>query len=264
MPLQLVTPPAVEPISIEAAKLHVKAEDVADDALIRAIVQTAREQAEQKTGRALIEQRWERTYDSLPCELELARPPLVTVESLKYLDTAGVQQTLSASLYTVDDAAEPGRIVRAYGASWPAERCDTNAVRARFVAGYACGFTAVAATDVCTHSGLRSLANNAVVRVSNSGGALPAPLQAGVDYFVVQAAGAAFKLSLTQAGAAIDLTDAGTGLHYLGEVPSAIRQWMLLQIGAMYENREAFVTGTIVSALSFVDRLLDRYTVPRI
>lgn len=43
------------------------------------------------------------------------------------------------------------------------------------------------------------------------------------------------------------------------DVPAAIRQWMLLQIGAMYDNRAA--AGVQVFALPYADRLLDRYRV---
>lgn len=43
-------------------------------------------------------------------------------------------------------------------------------------------------------------------------------------------------------------------------VPAAIRQWMLLQIGAMYENRQA--SGAVQTyALPWADRLLDRYRI---
>lgn len=48
------------------------------------------------------------------------------------------------------------------------------------------------------------------------------------------------------------------------KVPSAIRQWMQLQLAAAYVNREAFVQGQEVRGMPFVDRLLDRYTVPRL
>lgn len=48
------------------------------------------------------------------------------------------------------------------------------------------------------------------------------------------------------------------------KVPTAIKQWMLIAIATMYELRESVVTGTIVSKLEFVDRLLDRYTVQRL
>lgn len=42
-------------------------------------------------------------------------------------------------------------------------------------------------------------------------------------------------------------------------VPEAIRSWMFMRIGDLYVNRESNVTGTIVTPLSFVDRLLDPY-----
>lgn len=44
-------------------------------------------------------------------------------------------------------------------------------------------------------------------------------------------------------------------------VPEPIRQWILLQLGAMYENRESIVAGTTMSAMptAFVDGLLDPY-----
>jgi len=48
------------------------------------------------------------------------------------------------------------------------------------------------------------------------------------------------------------------------KVPAAIRQWMQLQLAAAYVNREAFVQGQEVRGMPFVDRLLDRFTVPRL
>lgn len=44
-------------------------------------------------------------------------------------------------------------------------------------------------------------------------------------------------------------------------VPQSIRQWMLLQIGAMYENREAAIVGPgfVVTSMPFADHLLDAY-----
>src|SRR5690606_86660 len=45
-------------------------------------------------------------------------------------------------------------------------------------------------------------------------------------------------------------------------VPAAIKQWMLLQIGAMYENRQSETTAaSSVVKLPFADRLLDRYRI---
>ena len=46
-------------------------------------------------------------------------------------------------------------------------------------------------------------------------------------------------------------------------VPEAIKSWIKLQVGAMYENREAFATGRGIVAveLPFVDALLQPYRV---
>jgi uncharacterized phiE125 gp8 family phage protein len=46
-------------------------------------------------------------------------------------------------------------------------------------------------------------------------------------------------------------------------VPNGIKQWMLLRIGAMYENREEIVVGRGITAnpLSIADSLLDPYRV---
>jgi hypothetical protein len=66
-------------------------------------------------------------------------------------------------------------------------------------------------------------------------------------------------LSETVGGAAIDITDVGTGTHYIGAVPEDVLSWMRLRIGGLYENREdALVTqGQQMVTLPYVDRLLD-------
>ena len=87
-------------------------------------------------------------------------------------------------------------------------------------------FTAVAATDICTASGaLSSLDNNftdSAVTFSSSG-ILPAPLVAGTVYFLIYQTATTFKIATnwtnSDAGTAIDITDAGTGTHTLTPVP---------------------------------------------
>ena len=67
----------------------------------------------------------------------MPRPPLQSVTSITYVDDAGDTQTLSSSLYQVDTKSQPGRIIPAYGESWPTVRSNTlNAVTVNFVAGY--------------------------------------------------------------------------------------------------------------------------------
>lgn len=136
MPLTLVTAPEVEPITLTEAKLHLRVTENNEDALISALIIAAREGAESFTRRAIITQTWDLTLDEFPEEIETPFPKLQSVSSVTYIDTDGNSQTLNASEYTVDTKSEPGRVVEAYGKTWPSTRDVINAVTVRFVAGY--------------------------------------------------------------------------------------------------------------------------------
>lgn len=78
-------------------------------------------------------------------------------------------------------------------------------------------FTAANATDIITIAATMTLEKTADTRVvlTNTGGALPAPLQAGTIYYLIvsDAGNREYQLSLTLSGPAIDLSDDGTGTH---------------------------------------------------
>ena len=66
MPLQLVTPPAEEPVSLADAKLHLRVDFTDDDALITSLIAAARQAAETLTGRQIVTARWKLVLDSFP------------------------------------------------------------------------------------------------------------------------------------------------------------------------------------------------------
>lgn len=82
-------------------------------------------------------------------------------------------------------------------------------------------FTATNATDVCTSNG-HGLADGQKARVTNSGGALPAPLAADTDYWLRDVTANTFKLAATKGGNAVDLTGDGSGTQTLHPVPGYI------------------------------------------
>lgn len=71
-------------------------------------------------------------------------------------------------------------------------------------------WTVVNATDVITSSA-HGLTNGDLVTVTNSAGALPTGISAGVWYYVISATTNTFKLSATLGGSSIDMTSDGTG-----------------------------------------------------
>ena len=134
--LNRITTPALEPVSLDEAKSHLRVEDAAEDGLINTIIAAARSQAESYTGRALVTQVWEMALDGFRWWIDVPRSPLQAVESVSYIDGDGVLQILDASAYRVDNRREPGRITPAFGTRWPRARDVTDAVTVRFRAGY--------------------------------------------------------------------------------------------------------------------------------
>ena len=173
----------------------------------------------------------------------------------------GVQQTYDPANYIVDTITEPARLTPLPSRPWPATQFRINAVTVEWVSGYAAPFTANATADTLTVRG-RTFANGDVVRLSNSGGALPAGLTVNTDYYVVNASGdgTTIQLSTTAAGTPVDLTDTGAGLSFLGVIPDDILAALQLVVGDLYEHREAQTEYTLESN-SAVRNLLYPYRI---
>lgn len=136
MALKLITPPASYPITLVEAKAHVR--EVVDDfnTEITSFIAAATAHAEAFLGRALIDQTLELTIDAFPTnEIQIPRPPLIEIISVKYDDADGDEQTLATSGYVIDDQSEPAWLIPASNI-WPATFDGINAVRVRYRAGY--------------------------------------------------------------------------------------------------------------------------------
>ena len=143
------------------------------DPLLNAFISAARAEAETRTSRQLITATWELYLDRFSTHpqhkvpgpnqglyqqwpygympdheylghhhvgggqvLKIPLPPLQSITSITYLDSAGVSQILAPTAYRVDAVSSPGRVTPAYGTSWPDTYPVSNAVVIRFVAGY--------------------------------------------------------------------------------------------------------------------------------
>ncbi|MFA5313218.1 MAG: head-tail connector protein [Methanomassiliicoccales archaeon] len=166
---KLKTAPAVEPVTKDDAKAYMRVESAvtAEDTLITALCVSARRQAEEYLGRALITQTWEMFLDGIGCSLSpelidaieeatnsefipaayraivVPRPPLQSITSIKYYDVDDVEATWASSNYRLDTYSEPGRILLTAAGAWPENLRAQQSILVTFVAGYG-----AAATDV--------------------------------------------------------------------------------------------------------------------
>jgi uncharacterized phiE125 gp8 family phage protein len=139
--LNQTTAPTETPISLDEAKAHLRVLHANDDATITALIAVATEKLDGRRGylgRALLTQSWEYRLHFFPVcgVIEIPLPPLQSVESVKYIDDAGAEQTLATDQYVVDTATHVGQIRLGYGLSWPSTRWEDYAVRIRFTAGF--------------------------------------------------------------------------------------------------------------------------------
>jgi len=138
--LRQTVAPAIEPLSLDEVKLHLRLDTgIAEDALLSSLISAARQYCEGFQRRAYITQTWELWLDKFPDidNIYLPWPPLQSVSSIKYYDTANLEYTLLDSNYYVDTQSQPGRLSLNYGKSWPSTALrPTNGLCITFICGY--------------------------------------------------------------------------------------------------------------------------------
>ena len=135
MSLQLISPPASEPVTLAEAKAHLKIDTADEDALLGTLITAARARAEWHTGRAFVTQGWKLRLDSWPHDgiAEIPLPPLVAVTEVAVISPDDIRSVLASAAYRVDTASAPGRLIFD-DASPPLRRKD--GVEIAFTAGY--------------------------------------------------------------------------------------------------------------------------------
>lgn len=141
----LSTAPLGEPVERSELKDHLRVAQSSDaeNTLLTSYIKTAREFAEGYTGRKFITQTWNYYLDEFPGDnfIELPYAPLISSASsaltFTYKDCSGSTNSMSASDYNIDTDTTPGRLVLAYGATWPGSTLSTtNPITITFRCGY--------------------------------------------------------------------------------------------------------------------------------
>ena len=134
----LVTAPVSEPITLAEAKkqLELSPTDTAHDAQLSLLIQAAREQWEADTDSACLTQTWKVTAEEFDDdEIYLPKRPVQSITHVKYYDSGDVLQTLSTSVYDLDQSCRAVRLKNLQ--VWPAVSDRWDAITITYVAGYA-------------------------------------------------------------------------------------------------------------------------------
>lgn len=134
--LKCTIPPETDPVLWTDAKRHLIVDHDEDNDRIAEMVSAATKMVEALTARQLLTATWTLYADRFDPLMELRVCPVQSIVEVRYVDSAGEQQTLDESAYLLDAVSEPARLVPAPGTSWPATQRRINAVEIEFLAGY--------------------------------------------------------------------------------------------------------------------------------
>lgn len=181
MTLEIVTPPAAEPVTLAEARVFCRVDHADEDALIQDLVRAAREQVEAASGRALIERRVRERRDSWAAApngaMRLALRPLRTLHGVKTTGPDGAVQSIPLTEVFPDPDAEAGRLLARPGLGFPALLRAASGVEIDYTAGYGATSGAVPAA---LRLAVLILTADAYARRDRGDEADPAPIRADV------------------------------------------------------------------------------------
>jgi uncharacterized phiE125 gp8 family phage protein len=127
--------PDVEPVTLADAKAELRIDHDSEDALINGLIRAAREEVEQTTGLAMIEQGWRLALDCIPQNgrVLLRRGPVRDVTSVTAYGSDGEASVLDPSDYQLDPLSRPARL---HFEVAPGDLRVFNGIEIDFTAGY--------------------------------------------------------------------------------------------------------------------------------
>ncbi len=138
MTLQLVTPPAVLPLSFFEVKRQARIEGDVDDQLTQVLIETAvaKVDARGDLGRAMITQTWAQWVPGGCGAVRLVMGPFQSLTAVEYYDADGVLQTAELTDYEVLLSGDFVVVRPKSGKSWPQAQNRDDAIKLTYDAGY--------------------------------------------------------------------------------------------------------------------------------
>ncbi len=128
-----------EPLDVSQAEEWLHDASLEEQSTISALVKAARYKVEDDTGLALLPQTWTQRLDRISAgrQITLGVGPVSSVTSITAYSPTDSSSVVSASVYRVDTASMPARVVLRDGQSWPSDVRPQDSFEIVFVAGYA-------------------------------------------------------------------------------------------------------------------------------
>ncbi len=133
--------PADTPVSVAELKgqsVYEETDPQQTDVLTRCL-NAAISSAEKFLNRQLITATYTLKFDWFHNPIVLPFPPLIAVgaTAIAYTDTSGASQTVSDSLWEIDNESEPGLVLLSFEQSWPTDvRTQHHGITITYTAGY--------------------------------------------------------------------------------------------------------------------------------
>jgi len=144
MRMTRIVAPTAYPVSLVEVKSHCNIYhsdwDANLDRLIAAITQRL-DGYEGILGRALMPQTWRMSCDCLnDNEIDIPLPPLISIDSLQYIDSTDVLTTITDAEYQIiNNDKWSSKLRPVYGTVWPVAKDQPDSVYLTFTAGYPVG-----------------------------------------------------------------------------------------------------------------------------
>lgn len=161
---KLLTPPAVEPLTADLVKSHLRIDQTEDDTVITTVwIPAVRQLVEKFTERSLITQTWRITLDAFPwgrrrpyrtgddaprrdggggasisygTGIDLPVSPVQSIAAIGYFDFGNNAAVLDPAVYDLDTTTLPARVLPVYSSVWPTTYPRTAAVQVDVVCGF--------------------------------------------------------------------------------------------------------------------------------
>jgi uncharacterized phiE125 gp8 family phage protein len=135
------TAPAEEPVTRAEAVLWMRYVGSLQNDVIDSLIVAARKYVENWTGRTLVTTTWDyytnQLHDEQGCDsIELPTGNAIAISAITYTDLDNATQTLTSSLYELDNKSVINTVYRAPNQTYPTVLDKPNSVKITFTAGY--------------------------------------------------------------------------------------------------------------------------------